>query len=462
MSTTGAFSEPSLYTPKLQSVLSRLDALVDWERLDPDKIPGSVRRSRLFNAPARALLSRLGNPHQNLSAIHITGSKGKGSVAAILTAALLRAPFLCTAVGTYSSPHVERVNERIRINTREIPDDDLANALSFTMDAREKYPLLENATWFDVMSVAAFWAFRRAQAAWVVVEVGMGGRLDSTNVLSAPVAVITNLHLEHAQTIGPTLGDIAYEKAGIIAPDADVICGLDEDHPLAHIFVREANAKSPNARVTFCPRGDNSIMRHNLKLSRAAMRAVANQLGVHGLSDEELVPLEMAGKALAALPARQEVFTVLSSQTEQDVRVLLDGAHVPESVSLVLTEAQHKVPPVVVLGVGKDKDVHGICQAIHAARPRKILATAVGTGKRYLGARLLGEKLRKTGEASVAVVEEAERALHQAISCANDSQGGVVIIGSLHLAGRLRPELRRLQEARRSIMHERRRRAHGM
>lgn len=453
MSRANSFRKTLLYTPKLQSALGRLDALVDWERFHHDSLSGSKRRSRISTAPARILLSRLGNPHRILSAIHITGSKGKGSVAAILTAALLRAPFLCTAVGTYGSPHVERVNERIRINGREIPDDDLANALNFAMEAREKHPLLENATWFDVVTTAAFWAFRRSQATWAVVEVGMGGRLDSTNVLSAPVAVITNLHLEHAQIIGPTLRDIAYEKAGIIAPGADVICGLEENHPFAHIFEKEARSKSPNARITFCPKGDNSIMQHNLKLSRGAMKAVANRLGVHGLSDEELVPMEIAGKALSALPARQEMFHVSGGENGQEVRVLLDGAHVPESVSLVLGEIQFTAPPVVVLGIAKDKEAHGISEAIHSSDPEKIFATTPGKGERYLEASLLAEVLRETGKTPVVVVEEASKALYRAISCASNLRTDVVIVGSLHLAGLLRPKLRRLQDTRKSKIH---------
>lgn len=304
------------------------------------------------------------------------------------------------------------------------------------------------------MTVAAFLSFKRAQAAWAVVEVGMGGRLDSTNVLNAPVAVITNVHLEHSEIIGPTLRDIAFEKAGIISPGADVVCGLDEHDPLAHIFIEEARSKTPNANIVFCPPGKgDSIMRHNLIMSRAAMRFVAKREGATGISDEQLVSSHIASAALAMLPARQEEFVVLAGQKkDQEVRVMLDGAHVPQSVAKVLAEARFPRPPVVVLGVGKEKDVDGICRAVHAIRPQQIVATCAGEDAPYMEPHLLARRLRATGSAPVSVCGDAEQALKEAITEAAEAGSSVSVIGSLHLAGRVRPELRFLREDRRVEM----------
>lgn len=454
MGAPGAFSSSSpsmqpLYSPKLRSVLKRLDSLVDWERrMRGGSAPGAMRATRTSAQPAAQLLSRLSAPQHGLSTVHITGSKGKGSVATLITAALLRAPFLVSVIGTYGSPHVERVNERIRINGRPVPDDDLAGALEQVMDARERAPALTNATWFDVMSVAGLVEFRRAQAKWAVVEVGMGGRLDSTNVLNSPVAVITNLHLEHKEIIGPTLKDIAYEKAGVIAAGADVVCGMSEDHELAHVFMEEAESKSPPASIQFCPAEEGwSLLDHNLHISREAMQAVAKREGVLNMTDEELLPRSLAEEALSNLPARQEVFMVASSadETNTPVRVLLDGAHVPESVALVLKELKPVRPKVVLVGVGKEKDVSGICHVLHAAQPVRIVATVAGTESPYLSADVLANSVEETGDTPVSAVGDADLALQQAVDFAHANDADLIVIGSLHLAGRVRPSLRARQ-----------------
>lgn len=459
MGAPGAFTSESqtplpVYTPKLRAVLRRLDALVDWERrLRGGAGPGAMRRQRTSAQPARVLLSRLGDAHASLRAVHVTGSKGKGSVAALVTAALLRAPFLPSVVGTYGSPHVERVNERIRLNARPAPDDDFAAALTRALDARERAPVLEDATWFDVMTAAGIDAFRRAHARWAVVEVGMGGRLDSTNVLAAPVAVVTNVHLEHAEIIGPTLRDIAYEKAGIIAADADVVVGMDAGDDLSQVFLDEAAAKSPPARVRFFPRrAGATIFEHNLEMARAAMQAVARIEGAEAVSGAELLPRDVAAEALGMLPARQEVFQAALSEdwAETSVRVLLDGAHVPDSVGLVLEErgAGHggSRAPVVLLGVGREKDVAGICRVVHSFCPEHIIASVTGPESPYLPAAELGECLRQTGDTPVSVVGEAEQALVDALQLASKKETDVVVLGSLHFAGKIRPELRRRQK----------------
>lgn len=455
MGAPGAFSSSSastqpLYSPKMQSMLKRLDSLVDFERrMRGGSAPGSMRLTRTSVQPAAQLLSRLSSPQHHLSAVHVTGSKGKGSVATLITAALIRAPFLVSVIGTYGSPHVERVNERIRLNGRPIPDDDLARALGQVMDARERAPVLTQSTWFDVMSVAGLVAFRRAQAKWAVVEVGMGGRLDSTNVLNAPVAVVTNVHMEHAEIIGPTVRDIAYEKAGIIAAGADVVCGLPENHELADIFREEAESKSPPARIQFCPAEEgSSLLDHNLLMSRAAVQAVAKREGVLGVTGEDLLPRDVAETALGNLPARQELFLVPGDADEPTVplRVLLDGAHVPESVALVLKELKPARPPVVLVGVGKEKDLTGICNVIHAVKPKHIFATAAGTESPYLPPEDLAQIVRKTGVTPVSAVEDADMALAQAIDLAHVNDADLVVIGSLHLAGRVRPSLRMRQD----------------
>lgn len=433
-------SSAAHYSPKLRQVIRRLDALVDWEKSTP---PELKRLTRMSSGPAKELLHRLKNPQTHLSAVHITGSKGKGSVAALVTAALKRAPFTITPVGTFASPHVEKMTERVRFDAKEIPDDLLADSLNAAFDARESHPVVLAATWFDVLTASALFAFHRANVQWAVVEVGMGGRLDSTNVLNAPVSVITNIHLEHAHIIGPTIQDIAYEKAGIIAPGASVVCGLSPNDPLAAIFVDEAKSVTPPATIQFCPPQGGSLFEHNLAMARMAVGSVAHIEGRHDLSGEQLLPHSIAQDALASLPARQEMFSVVYNG--HSVEVLLDGGHVPESVAQVLSERKGAKQPVIVLGVGREKDVDRICEII-LQEATHVFATATDTHSKYLPPESLSKALRGAGGSNVVTIQDPDAAVREAIELANTLETQVVVIGSLHLAGRVRPLLRSLEQ----------------
>lgn len=413
------------YTPRLHRVLSRLDALVDWERRARSGPVGSARLMRVSSAPSAELLQRLSSPHKRFTPVHITGSKGKGTVAALIAAGL------GPSVGVFSSPHVERINERVLVRGAPVSDDMLADSISNALDARERHPKISTATWFDVVTAAAFSIFAEERLDRAVVEVGMGGRFDSTNVLNAPVSVITNIALEHAAIIGPTVEDIAREKAGIIAPGAHVILGMARDNPLAPIFEEEAQTVEPKATVTFVARKATDTLRaHNVALARAALSVLHE-----GLSDER------AENALSMLPARQEPFVLTLNGAE--VPVVLDGAHVPNSVQAVISELQ-STALVIVLGVGREKDVLGICGKIVAAQPVHVFATATGTESPYLPANELADALRKAGvrSESMQVVQDAPTALSRAVELASNLRASVLIIGSLHLAGRLRPILR--------------------
>lgn len=432
----GQYFSASVKPSKLRAVLQRLDALVDWER-KRRSVPGAARLMRVSNAPANHLLSRLGNPQQGLKSVHITGSKGKGSVATLVSAALQKAPFTKGCIGTYGSPHVEAINERIRFNSVPVSDDILADCLQEVLNARESPSPLDDATWFDVMTVAGLLSFQKQHVDWAVVEAGMGGRLDSTNVLSAPVSVITNIHLEHAEIIGPALSDIAHEKAGIMAPGSEVIIGMSPSDELASMFQREAVSRSPHSQITFVSPDSTTIFNHNLRLAREALRAVA-ALHKDFTPPEVLLPEELAVQALSSLPARQEPFMIDS------LKVILDGAHVANSVAQVLRECRGEQSPIVVIGLGREKDVHGICQALIKETPVQVIATSAGKEDPYLAASALRDVLIALGAKNVSSEEDAMLALHQAIDSAKELRTDVIILGSLHLAGKIRPELRRL------------------
>lgn len=430
------------YSPKLQQVLRRLDFLINYESVHRS---GPLRLMRVSNAPSRTLLARVGNPQNKFSAIHVTGSKGKGSVAALIAMALHNAPFIKGPVGLYGSPHVERVNERVCINALPVQDERLADAIEAVLDAQQQSPPVDQARWFDVFSAAGLLSFHRAQVNWAVVEVGLGGRYDSTNVLSAPINVITNIYLEHADLIGPSLQDIAYEKAGIISPSASVICGLSHSDPLAQTFIQEAANKSPPAKVLFCPSAaDASILERNVSLARAALEAVAQIEGHSNFSGRDLLPDDLAISTMQRLPARQETFTV--DVDGKGIQVILDGAHVPISILQVLNETRREVPPIIVLGIGSEKDATGICSVVKDHAPIHVFATTPGPHDMYMPSDDLANSLRDVGVCDVTVVEEAVSAMKKAIVLAGRTDSRVIVIGSFHLAGALRQTLRLLQE----------------
>ncbi|HET7718419.1 MAG TPA: Mur ligase family protein, partial [Acidimicrobiales bacterium] len=183
----------------------------------------------------RRLVELMGDPQHAYPVIHITGTNGKGSVARMVTALLVARGL---RAGTYTSPHLERVNERMAWNGEPIPDEDLAEVIGAVAELE---PLLESPpTHFEILTAAAFRWFADVAVDVAVVEVGLGGRWDATNVADAQVAVLTNVSLDHAETIGPALTDIATEKAGIVKPGSTLV--LAETNPdLLGIF-QEAGA----------------------------------------------------------------------------------------------------------------------------------------------------------------------------------------------------------------------------
>ena len=167
-----------------------------------------------------ALLSTLGNPQTQFQSIHIAGTNGKGSVAAMLSSVLRASGY---SVGRYTSPHLERFNERICINDQPISDDEVIADCQHVMAIAD---LPRQPTFFEFTTAMAFEAFARHQVQWAVIETGMGGRLDATNVIHPALTIITNISLEHKQYLGATLQLIAGEKAGIIKPNVPVVSGV--------------------------------------------------------------------------------------------------------------------------------------------------------------------------------------------------------------------------------------------
>jgi dihydrofolate synthase/folylpolyglutamate synthase len=207
---------------QLETHLSRLYGRINYER----QLTVTPRHFKLRNM--REILKRLGDPHLQYPVVHVAGTKGKGSVTTMV-GQILQASGRRT--GVYVSPHLERINQRISVDGSMISDDQLVEVLAElepvcdSLDVEAEAAGYRKLTFFEVTTAAAFLFFKKQKADAVVLEVGLGGRMDSTNVCQPLVSVITNISLDHTRQLGSTLDKIAFEKAGIIKPGIPVISG---------------------------------------------------------------------------------------------------------------------------------------------------------------------------------------------------------------------------------------------
>jgi dihydrofolate synthase/folylpolyglutamate synthase len=168
------------------------------------------------------ILKGLGNPHRSYACIHVAGTNGKGSVAAALSSILSASGY---KVGLYTSPHLVRFNERICINGRQISNEEV---VEFYRTVKGVHHGSRSPTFFEFTTAMALYAFNQHEVDWAVIETGMGGRYDATNVIQPAISIITNVSLEHREYLGNTLAEIAREKAGIIKPETPVVSGVKQ------------------------------------------------------------------------------------------------------------------------------------------------------------------------------------------------------------------------------------------
>src|SRR5579863_9919440 len=315
---------------QLARALARLDALTNWENR-----PRSTMRVGL--EPMRDLATRLGDPQKSFRSIHVAGTKGKGSVSALIEAALAHAGL---RVGRYASPHVERITERVSVQGHDVDEPTLARALNRALDAyetaRKAGTPAADATWFDLLTAAAFIIFAETQREWAVIEVGLGGRLDSTNIVDGEIAVVTNIGLEHTEILGKTRARIAREKVGILKKGATLVTPLDPHDEAGAVL--EARAQELGSRVRRPRlRAEATIDQINLTLAAAVLGELRRK-GVSGRSGEPIgaALLDGATRAAARLPGRMERFDV--EVGPRRLPVVMDGAHVPFNIGAVLRD----------------------------------------------------------------------------------------------------------------------------
>jgi dihydrofolate synthase / folylpolyglutamate synthase len=438
--------------PGLSKILSTYDELVDWEIRDRSKMNVGL-------AALRDLLQHLNEPQKEFRAVHIAGTKGKGSVAALIEAGLSRAGLAC---GRFSSPHVERITERITFGGDEISEDILANKLEQAWFAREAARIRGtpglNATRFDLETLAAILAFVHAKVAWGVVECGLGGRFDSTNVIDGEVCVLTNVGLEHTAVLGTTHAAIAFQKVGILKSGATMITGVPPDSAAGQIVFEEAAKQG--CLLKFCStEPDETIAETNTRMAEM----VLDEIGRRGIASPDpqfskrMIGgwlIDEATRLKACLPGRLEYFELPVVTTPSDelnresakIPVILDGAHVPFSLAAILHDVARirklRGFCVVVFGTGRDKQAFEMLKLLKNNRVDVVICTRSTMGPRAWDP----EELRRFADELELVGENIPQASQALVRATELATGGdwVLVTGSLHIIGEIRPKLREL------------------
>ncbi len=375
-------------------------------------VPGGMR----FGLdPMREACERYGHPETAFLAVHVAGTNGKGSVCAMVEA-ILRAQGRRT--GLYTSPHLCRFAERIRIDGEPVADDRLANLLERALDAGP------DLTFFETATLAAFLAFREAKVDVGIVEVGLGGRLDATNVLPAPrAAAITRIALDHTDRLGSTLVEIAREKAGIAKAGMDIVLG--EVPPEVHAAIDEvalaAGATTSTAEDVRLPGRLALPGEHQVGNARVAVRLAA-RLGASTGAIEE-------GLAGVRWPAR----------LERIGDVLLDAAHNPDGAEAlaryVRSLALAPDDVALVFGTLADKDWPTMLDALAPLAGARVYVAPSGTSRPAVEP--TAAAARHPGERAGSI----EEALGAARAVRRSRPSLVVVAGSLVLVGRARARL---------------------
>ncbi|MCG8803627.1 bifunctional folylpolyglutamate synthase/dihydrofolate synthase [Tenacibaculum finnmarkense] len=296
-----------------------------------------------------ALSNELGNPEKKFKTIHVGGTNGKGSTSHLIASVLQEAGY---KVGLYTSPHLKNFTERIRINGQEIEQESIIDFISQNKQFLEAQKL----SFFEMTVGMAFDYFAKQKVDIAIIEVGLGGRLDSTNIITPEVAVITNIGLDHTQFLGETLPEIAYEKAGIIKNNISVVVG-ERQKEVEKVFIDKAN--ECNAKIVFASDQDYSYKTDLLgdyqsKNVKTAVKAI-RQLKDFVVSEQNIKNGLLKVVENTNLKGRWQIL-------QQYPKVICDTAHNKEG--LIYTLAQLKNEQYknlhIVLGVVSDKDLAAI------------------------------------------------------------------------------------------------------
>ena len=398
------------------------------------------------------ILQRLGSPEKTFHCVHVAGTNGKGSIASTI-AGILQATGLKT--GLYTSPHLIHFNERFAVNGIPVSDDEIVDAYLAVKaaDIGER-----QATFFELATAMGFYLFALKKVQWAVIETGMGGRLDATNVLTPALSIITNISIEHTDYLGNTLAEIAGEKAGIIKSGVPLITGVTQDEALNVIrrTAREQDAPMYLMGKEFSTtpvsnhedsRFDYHGMRISLKnlhtplagkhqIQNAAMALAACELlsspGTTNPHPPAITPETIKQGLLATKwPGRLEYII-------HEPPVILDGAHnlhAAENLARFLKEEGKAPHLTLVLGILNDKPYEKMLEHLVPTADRIIFTRP--KINRNLDPEILKKVSENLSHVEMQIIDDVGDAVRHAIDTVPD-QGTVCIAGSLYVAGEAR------------------------
>lgn len=396
------------------------------------------------------LLGLMNNPERRFKTIHVTGTNGKGSTTAMVAAVLCAAGI---KTGMYTSPHLVEYTERIVIDNQTVSREQFASAIEYVKKFADQMVARgwEHPTQFEVLTAAAFYHFAAAGVEYAVIEVGLGGLLDSTNVIMPEIAVITNVTLEHTDRCGDTIAEIANHKAGIIKQGVPVVTGAQE----AALEVIKTKAAERAAQLYVCGRdfsgrsaGEVKPFRQKVAVTAKECNTTCYELGLLGRhqagncaiavmtvrllrrNDSRITEKAIHhGLAKVSWPGRFEVFS-------GEPAIIIDGAHNPAGAK-VLRETLDDIFParriVFLLGILKDKDITGIVHAL--IRPEDTVIVAAPRSDRAGDPEQIAREIRAD---YVETATSIEQGINKAVHLGRIQDGVMCAAGSLYLVGTVR------------------------
>ena len=393
------------------------------------------------------ILRFLNTPQKNYNVVHVAGTDGKGSTSTYVASILRKAGF---KTGIYTSPHLVRFNERIAVDGEQISDEDVVaayEAVNAVDIGRRK------ATFFEIATAMAFYHFAKEQVEWAVIETGMGGRFDATNIVTPAVSIITNLSLEHTDYLGSTIPALAKEKGGIIKSKAPVVTAVSQPSGMRVLediakeksaplftFKKDFSIRKTPRQNTYTFQGIHDVykdlvkplpgdhQRENLSMALAACELIFQR---HKAKDDRYTltrDLVHQGLSIARWPGRLE-------RIQEKPLVILDGAHNLKAAQVLgkyLSTAVAGKKLTLVLGILDDKPHEEMMGHLVPYADRVIITKA--KIDRSLATDVLAASAKKFFNGELTIIEDVKEAVSHAISTSSEDDA-VCIAGSLYVAG---------------------------
>jgi dihydrofolate synthase/folylpolyglutamate synthase len=430
-----------------------------YERTDYEKEKRLRYNITTFNlARMEKLLSLVGNPHKKIPTVHIAGTKGKGSTATMLARMLEANDY---TVGLYTSPHVVHLHERIVVNSKMIRESEMLGLLNRIYAAVEKIAKTEQVSFFEIMTALAFMHFADLDVDIAVIETGLGGRLDSTNVIRPEVVGITSLSIDHQSQLGETIGSIAKEKAGVFKRGVPVITVQQDPEALRVLKSCATAVKAPlsvtGSDIDFSQRFETS--REHGPHTRICLTTPTSKFehlrvplhGKHqaincGLALAMLDKLKSSGYEIDDEKATEGLNNVtLKGRMEMicdNPRIMIDGAHNAASIRALIHAIGQNIPydsMVMIFGCNSDKDVKGMLNELRYGADKVIFTRS--TSPKAMSPEDLAEMYTEM----CGKMYQTATALGEALKLANsavDREDLICITGSFYLVGQAKKRFR--------------------